>query len=150
VSKDIAAEFAASLGERLFTDATAQGILAGECGEELIEFSLYPHAQVAKHEGDNCWQSELTLTGECRRIFGMTRKIAKDLGVQILGKRSEQIGQGHQSQARIEKRSSIGRRPACAKQPAQAGRRPLEPRHLSSVHGENYDFIGGLTWVDWG
>ena len=33
----------------------------------------------------------------------MTGKIAKDLGVQILGKRSEQIGQGHQSQARIEK-----------------------------------------------
>ena len=42
VSKDIAAEFAASLGERLFTDASAQGILAGECGEELIEFGLPP------------------------------------------------------------------------------------------------------------
>ncbi|MCY1295779.1 hypothetical protein D9M70_451360 [compost metagenome] len=113
---------------------------------------MYPHAQVAKHEGDQCWQGELTLTGECSRIFGMTGKIAKDLGVQILGKRIEQIGQGHQSQARIEKRSSIGRRPACAKQPAQAGRRPLEPRHLSSVRGANCDFswrliLGGLAFA---
>jgi hypothetical protein len=48
-------------------------------------------------------QGELTLTGECGRMFGMTGQIAKDLGVQILGKRSEQIGQGHQSQAKIEK-----------------------------------------------
>ena len=33
MSKDIAAEFAASLGEGLFTDATAQGILAGSAAE---------------------------------------------------------------------------------------------------------------------
>ncbi|UIF89010.1 hypothetical protein [Cupriavidus sp. UYPR2.512] len=83
----------------------------------------------------------------------MTGKIVKDLGVQILGKCSEQIGQGHESQAKIEKRSSIGRRPACAKHPAQAGRRPLEPRHLSSVLGANCDFIwrlilGGLVLED--
>jgi len=48
VSKDIAAEFAGSLGEGLFTDATAQGVLAGERGEELIELGLHAHAQVAK------------------------------------------------------------------------------------------------------
>ncbi|MDW3689347.1 hypothetical protein RA280_48185, partial [Cupriavidus sp. CV2] len=103
VSKDIAAEFAASLGEGLFTDSPAQGVLAGERREELIEFSLNAHAQVAKHEGDQGGQGELALTGECAWMFGMTGKIVKDLGVQILGKRSEQIGQGHERQAKIEK-----------------------------------------------
>ena len=103
VSKDITTEFAASLGEGLFTDAAAQGVLAGERGEELIEFGLYAHAQVAEHEGDQCRQGELAPAGEGSGTFGMAGEVVKNLGVQIFGKRSEQIGQGHESQARIEK-----------------------------------------------
>lgn len=35
----------------LFADAAAQSALAGESSEELIEFGLHAHAQIAKHEG---------------------------------------------------------------------------------------------------
>ncbi|MDF3883036.1 hypothetical protein, partial [Cupriavidus basilensis] len=96
------ADFAASLGEGLFADATARGVLAGERSEELIEFGLRAHAQVAKREGDQCRQGELTLTGESGGTFRIAGKIVKDLGMQILGKHSEQVGQEHQSQAKIE------------------------------------------------
>jgi len=51
------------------------------------------------------------MTGESGETFRMEGVVLKDLGMQVLGKRSEYIGPDHESQAKIEKRSSIGRRP---------------------------------------
>jgi len=51
------------------------------------------------------------MTGESGETFRMEGMVLKDLGMQVLGKRSEYIGPDHESQAKIEKRSSIGRRP---------------------------------------
>ncbi|WP_459574020.1 hypothetical protein, partial [Cupriavidus sp. 8B] len=82
VSKNIAAEFAASLSEGLFTDAPAQSVLAGERGEELIEFGLHAHAQIAEHESDQGGQGELAMTGESGGTFRMAGMVLKDLGMQ--------------------------------------------------------------------
>ncbi|WP_459572934.1 hypothetical protein, partial [Cupriavidus sp. 8B] len=62
---------------------------------------------------DQGGQGELAMTGESGGTFRMAGMVLKDLGMQVLGKRSEHIGQEHESQAKIEKQSSIGRRPAC-------------------------------------
>lgn len=108
--------------------------------EELIEVGLHAHAQVAKHEGDQ----------ESGGKFRMAGMVLKDLGMQVLGKLSEQIVQEYQSQAKMIPDWP----PPCLRQkPAQAGRGPIEPRHLSMPCVDQPRLSGGhltcLTWVDW-
>ncbi|QOT81060.1 hypothetical protein [Cupriavidus basilensis] len=80
-------------------------------GEELTEFCLDVHAHGAEQEGDQRRQGELALPGESRGTLGMAGEVVNGLGVQIVGKGGEQFGQGHEGQAKIEKRSAIGHCP---------------------------------------